>query len=276
MKIILRTIALSALLVGGACAVDEELPELAEEPATTSTLCELGRSVASLPSPYGTTVDFCSFAAEEMAGIRESGPLDARSYLETLPEDFCADDIHRALAPDRPVPQELIDVCGQRSGSTALELEEEPEPDETETDGEAGEPPVGSSHYCGGGGDAEFEQERCPFAESGADGPWYASTWWCISSAWTSVQKTATTQLGTRVDHLGAVVASCSGTTEAKLKAKVGGSWNTYVHDTVSANYWASWQLWTNGAIDYDMRFNAGSDDGWFRNAGYFYDVIWP
>lgn len=275
MKSSLRSLSVAALLASGACAAEEELPELEGEEAVTGGLCELGRSVASLRSPYGTTVDFCSFAADDLAGIRESGPLDARSYLETLPDDYCADAIHLALAPDLPVPPELVDLCRERTGSTALEIEGH-EPDEVDTDGETRQPPVAYSHYCAGGGDVEFEQERCPFAESGADGPWYASTWWCISSAWTSVQKTATTQLGTRVDNMGAVVASCSGTTDAKLKAKVGGSWNTYVHDTVSGNYWASWKLWTNGAIDYDMRFNASSADGWFRNAGYFYDVIWP
>ena len=274
MKPSLRSLSIVALLASGACAVDEEeLPQLEGEAATTSTLCEGGRILASLRSPYGTTVDFCSFAADQLYGIRESGPLDARSYLATLPATACADDIHLALAPDKPIPPELIEACLDKSGTTSLELDEPLDPD---TDGEFGKPPVEYSHYCSGDGDVEFAEERCPWAEDSADGPWYASTWWCISDSWTSVQKTATTQLGTRVDFMGAVVASCSGTTDAKLKAKVGGSWNTYVHDTVSGNYWASWELWTNGSIDFDMRFNAVSDDGYFRNAGYFYDVIWP
>lgn len=271
-----RRLSLFASLALAACAAegDPDDAELVSDEATTGSPCGIGTRVASLPTPTGTTADFCVFP-DDLHGMRESGPLDARAYLVTLPPELCLDDIHARLAPGQPVPQALIDTCRERTTAMTLAAESG-EPDGLETDGEAGPQPEPMSHYCSADGDLEFDDERCSWIEwSAGNDVWWDSVWWCITSPWSSVQKTASSQIGHNVNQLEVVVAACSGTTEAKLKAKVGGDWNTYVHDSVSSNYWASW--WLQSAwIDRDMRFNATSDDGWFRNSGYFGDFIWP
>lgn len=266
--------SLLACLALAACAADlEENPELVAGEATTGGACGTGTAVARLTTPSGTNADFCLFP-DDLIGVRETGPLDARPYVETLPGGLCADEIHARLAPGEPVPQALIDACSDRT--TALTLgRDEPEPDGIDADGDLNDRPVPLAHYCGAGGDVEFDQERCSTMQEAAnhDG-WWDSVWWCSSSSATSMQRTASSQIGHNVNKLGAVVASCSGSTSVQLKAKVGGSWNTYVSDTVSGNYWDSWSLWSY--YDHDMRVNASSAAGWFRSAGHFGDYQWP
>jgi hypothetical protein len=252
----LRSLSVAAFLASGACAVaEEDLPELEDEAAATSTLCgEYGTQVASIKTPTGSTADFCDFAGE----------------------DLCADEIYARLAPGQRVPQALIDVCAE-STSTPLLLSNDAESDGFGIDRDIGAPPVDYSHFCGGGGNAEFDEEMCDWMwnSATASDP-YDMAYWCITSGWTSIQKTGTSQMGQKGDKLRVVLASCSGSSEAKLKAKVGGDWDTYIHDTVSSNYWASWSLVTAGLYDLDMRFTAGSDDGYFLTTGYFRDLVWP
>lgn len=286
-----RLLSLALGLGMAACAADtaSDDPELTSEAADSSSPCGAGRHVSSLATPTGSRVDFCVFAADGFNAVRESGPLDVRSYLSVLPPGLCADEIHRRIAPDRPVPQELRDACAEASGSTSritgddggLEDDLRDEGSITVTRpglGVLDPPPVSYSHYCGGGGDAEFQDERCSVMQSNAGfAGWYDSMWWCHTSASSQMQRTATAQIGHKVNKLAAVVAACGGTTEVAMRAKVGGSWNTYIDDSVLSNYYATWSLASNTSItDYDMRVNADSENGWFRDSGFFGDFIWP
>jgi hypothetical protein len=249
----------------------------------------VGRLVTALATPTGSRVDFCLFTADGLYGLRESGPLDVRSFLSTLPQDACADDVHRAIAPDRPVPPELVDACAQARGSTALVIGDDGvTADDLEDEGSVtvtrpglgvlDPPPVSYAHYCAGDGPQDFQDERCSLMEgaTGWDG-WYDTMWWCHTPASDWMQRTASAQIGHKVNKLEVVLAACSGTTSVALKAKVAGSWNTYIDDSLHANYWGSWYvestLWTS---DYDMRVNADSESGWFRDTGFFGDFVWP
>ncbi len=281
-----------ALGIGlAACAADpaSDVPQLTSEAADPASPCGTGRHVSSLATPTGSRVDFCVFAADGLYGLRESGPLDVRSYLSTLSPIACADDIHRAIAPDRAVPQELIDACAQADGTAARLTGDDGElADDLEDEGSItvtrpglgvlDPPPVSYSHYCSSDGDEEFHDERCPAVEGAAGNPnFYDSMWWCHTSGSDWMQRTASAQIGHKVNKLEAVLAACSGTTEVALKAKVGGSWNTYIDDSLLANYWGSWSVAsTLSTSDYDMRVVADSENGWFRDAGYFGDFIWP
>jgi hypothetical protein len=286
-----RLLSLSLGLGLAACAADtaSEEPELTSEAADPASPCGTGRYVTSLVTPTGSRVDFCVFAADGFNAVRESGPFDVRSYLSVLPAGLCADEIHRRIAPDRTVPQELRDACAQASGSTSLLTGDDGAVEEDLRDegsitvtrpglGVLDPPPVSYSHYCGGGGDEEFQDERCSLMESNAGySGWHDSMWWCHASSSSHMQRTATAQIGHKVNKLSTVVAACSGTSQVAMRAKVGGSWNTYIDDSVLSNYYATWSLSSNTSItDYDMQVIADSENGWFFDSGVFGDFLWP
>jgi len=134
------------------------------------------------------------------------------------------------------------------------------------------------SHYCAAStGAVDFQQERCGPIADAASG-YYDSLSWCRTAPTISTQRTATSQIGHKVNLIRAVVASCNGTSNLKLKSRTTGNWSTDVDQDVNSGYWASYYVsWTGSAVDRDFRFNGVAyGNAWYRNTGHFIDFQWP
>jgi hypothetical protein len=259
--------ALPTLLLLVGCVTDEQ--DLTQASATDSTAQPCTNPLDRLTTPTGSIVDFCAF--DDGVAVVESAPLHTKAYVNDLERHWrCPSDLYVELTGRDEVPPELEKDCRLRteSGRVPRSVEERPlTPPE----------PTLRSHFCAGGsGDNEFVDEVCSLMQSNAGGNyWYDSMWWCHAVQSTQTQRTATSQLGHNGDKIRAALASCSGTSNYKLKHYSGG-WDTEVDTDVLSGYWVDGSLYTN-IIDKDLRFNGDAyGSAWYRNAGMFGDFEWP
>ncbi|HLU67166.1 MAG TPA: hypothetical protein VKZ63_12870 [Kofleriaceae bacterium] len=278
-----RAIAAACTLsLGCAALADEEIddpiesPEDALEPADDElalTRPPCNNLVASLPSPTGSMIDFCVLPEGGIA-IGERAPLHLPPYADNPMRHWrCAADLYADLAPvGSAVPVELEEDCERRTAAGEVPLTVEPVPPVDLSQ------PGFRSHYCAAStGAVDFQQERCGPIADAASG-YYDSLSWCRTAPTISTQRTATSQIGHKVNLIRAVVASCNGTSNLKLKSRTTGNWSTDVDQDVNSGYWASYYVsWTGSAVDRDFRFNGVAyGNAWYRNTGHFIDFQWP
>ncbi len=254
----------------GCTAVDDE--ELAEESSAESAEIEAQpckNLLDRLKTPTGSNVEFC--ASDGVVAVLERAPMHTPGYVNDLERHWaCPSDLYADLAPDRAVPHELEEDCRLRTESGRVPRSVDAQPLIPPR-------PTLRSHYCAGGsGDNEFVDERCSLMQANAGfSGWYDSMWWCHAVPSTQTQRTASSQLGHNADKIRALIASCDGTSNYKLKHDSGG-WDTEVDTDVLSGYWLDGSLYTN-IIDKNMRFNGDAyGSAWYRNTGMFGDFEWP
>jgi hypothetical protein len=253
------------LLVAGCAAEEDALTESAADGTGQSCRNLLDR----VTSPTGSTVEFC--AVDGVVAVIERASLHTHAYVNELERHWrCPSDLYSELTRGAPVPSELLEDCRQRTESGRTPRTVEPPPLV------APEPSL-RSHLCASGtGDDDFIEEKCDAVQANAAGSyWYDSMWWCHAVPSTETQRTATSQLGHKADKIRAVLASCAGTSNYKLKHYTGG-WDTEVDTDVLSGFWIDGSLYTD-LIDQDLRFNGDAyGSAWYRNAGMFGDFEFP
>ena len=257
------------LLLG--CAIEDEEPEeIATEDIAESEAKGCKKLLGRLSTPTGSSVEFCG--SEDVVAVVESGPLHVHAYVNDMEKHWrCPSDLYRDLDGGRTeVPFELEEDCRKRTESGRVPRS---------TEGRPLVPPKATlrSHFCNGSsGDNDFIDEVCSLMQGNASfAGWYDSMWWCRAEPSTQTQRTASSQLGHNADKIRAALASCSGTSNFKLKHYQGG-WDTEVDTDVLSGYWVDGSLYTN-LTDKDLRFNGDAyGSAWYRNAGMFGDFEWP
>ena len=263
-------ITVPVLLLVGCAADDQGLEEL--DPTTAAAEQE-GQPCRTLldrmPTPTGSTVDFCAFDGGVV--VLERAPLHTPSYVNDLERHWrCPSDLYTELSRGREAPIELTEDC-------RLRTETGRSPRTAQAAPLVPPQPTRRSHFCAAGsGDDEFVSESCSKMEGNAGGAfWYDAMWWCRATSSTTSQRTATSQLGHKGDKLRALLASCSGTSNYRLSHHAGG-WDTEVDTDVLSGTWLDGSLYTN-QIDRDLRFNGDAyGSAWYRYTGMFGDFEWP
>lgn len=259
------------ILLALGCAAEDG--DLEEANPTTAAAEEQGQPCRTLldrlPTPTGSTVDFCAF--DDGVAVIERAPLHTRGYVNDLERHWrCPSDLYAELAKGAEVPIELKEDCQLRTGSgrsgstTAVASLVPPQPSRR-------------SHFCAAGtGDDEFVEESCiKMQQNAGSSVWYDSMWWCHAVSSTTSQRTATSQLGHKADKLRVLLASCNGTSNYRLSHHAGG-WDTEVDTDILSGYWLDGSLYTN-VIDRDLRFNGDAyGSAWYRYTGMFGDFEFP
>lgn len=256
-------------LAGGpetaASAAENVLGHDADHPCGKDTL-------AVVETGPESAVYFCGNGVLE--GIGEVAPLGTGSAISAHGfkdvSAMCAADIFRALAPDRAVPQRLLESC---AAAPPAVRQAQAQAIRAEGRGPSGPPDatIEALNYCSASGPANFINERCAAVTDcsvGAD----CSTW-CIADLWGWHERALSWQLGEEGNSGEEHVASCNGNTRFRAwwRDDIGDSWISLTDDTILSGSWGWWYWYSTSEVDF--RFRADSNPGaGHRHTGIFMD----
>lgn len=258
-------VALGPALIAAVSAQAQEPDVRLETVETVET-----KPLATVALDHGGTVEFLELEPGVVIAVEE-GVYPAEPTLATLelPENATAADLHRALAPDRPVPEALqvatITAEPADVGDRLDDLEDPGEPAELAVAAKPAKPPIRAvparptvqavparpapkaepaapSAEPDGPEPGKQEPADPPDPPSGTRATWFQREF-CGGGArvsWCWVDRSGTSKKQAWGIGLGATVYSCGGTARFRVQYRRFGKWKSYASRDVLPGHYVS------------------------------------
>jgi len=208
-------------------------------PSAVQGVTTAPRVVARIELDNGNVVTFHEPEPGELLVVEEGkAPNPPALSREVVRRNKTAVDIHRALAPNREVPQALQSAQGRRASSQRQQQSQAPGDRELKEGGVR----VQST--------AELQKTdtlTSPGAPQASTGDWFQKNF-CTGSAdynWCWLYRTGTTYYQKWSYSMFPIVYSCQGTVLFKFEYKSWGNWKSYTSWNVLQGHYVSW--WAEG-----------------------------